>query len=362
VKKRAGSQLKRTLLLVAELLRGEPLDRYRAAKIANVEHAAAWAQLREIQKNLAGVRVVNVPGSRAKAMRFDLTAHLGETPRATIVAACLGMSMGSLFDRSKYGAAMREAFQRLVSSANDAELFHDHDRKFAFVPRGGDVAIEQNTDVLDEIIGALLEDKRVRIDVDHLNRPQQRHTVRPLSLVVHHHQLYLLGEEEGKVRANRVARIKRAKKLGGGTTYPKREDYDLKQVFGEVFGIYLGHHEPAETVRVRLRGRWAGYARNHRWHPSQKEVSSGPDEIEVTLKVRPCPEVEAWILGFGEWAEVLEPAALRRRVGEQAAKMAALYGQGAVGSAAASSGARNRGPGLSTGRRATKVTGTGKVG
>lgn len=260
-------------------------------------------------------------------MRFDLTAHLGETPRATLVAACLGMSLGALFEGSKYGAAMHEAFERLVASAKDGQLFHDYDRKFAFVARGGDLAVQRNADVLEEIIEALLEDRRVRVDVDHVNAPRKRQTVQPLSLVVYNHQLYLLGRgvNDKEVRAIRVARIKGAKKLGGGTSYPKPDNYDLKKLFGETFGIYLAHEGTAETIRVRIKGKWARFAESHRWHPTQKEVARGPDSIELTLQVRPCPEVEAWVLGFGEWAEVLEPAALRKRVSDQVEKMAATY-------------------------------------
>lgn len=341
---------RRTLLLVAELLRGKPLDRYQAAKIAGIGHAAAWVQLQDIQKHLSGVRIVTVPGSRATAMRFDLTEHLGETPRATLVAACLGMSMSSLFEGSKYGAAMREAFQRLVSSSKEAELFHDHDRKFAFVTRGGDVAVEENAEVLDEVIGALLEDRQLRLDVDHLNKPKARHTVRPRSLVVHQHQLYLLAEEKGKVRASRVSRVKRAKKLSGAAPYPNATAYDPKALFAEVMGIYLGHEEPAQDVRIRITGKWARYTQSHRWHPSQRVTTIDDDTIELALRVRPCPEVEAWVLSFGGSAQVLGPPGLRARIARQAAAMAANYlpREPSTGSTRSKPA---RGPGVAPGRR-----------
>jgi predicted DNA-binding transcriptional regulator YafY len=43
------------------------------------------------------------------------------------------------------------------------------------------------------------------------------------------------------------------------------------------------------------------------------------------LRVRVCPELEAWILGFGEDAEVVAPAALRQRMGQRAQELAKTY-------------------------------------
>ena len=45
-------------------------------------------------------------------------------------------------------------------------------------------------------------------------------------------------------------------------------------------------------------------------------------ELVVEMNVKVCPELEAWILGMGEWAEVLEPAWLRSKVAGRVRKMA----------------------------------------
>lgn len=325
-----GSHMRTTLLLVSELLRGAALDRHRAGTIAAINPQGAWSQLRQIQKHLDGVVQVDLPGSRAKHMRFDLARHLGATPLGTLVAACLGMGMATLFEKSAYGPAMRAAFEKLLASAADAPLFRDHDRKFAFVPRGGEVALERHPEVLEEIIAGLLGNRRLRLVIDHVHEARATRTVEPLSLVVHHHQLYLLARERvagsrvRDIRALRVARIVSARRQKGTFRYPERSDYDPARLFNEVFGIYLRHPEEPARVRVRLTDRWAKYTRTHRWHPSQHVISDDleRDEIVVELRVRPCPEVEAWILSLGRDAVVLEPDALRERVAAQIADMA----------------------------------------
>ena len=104
--------------------------------------------------------------------------------------------------------------------------------------------------------------------------------------------------------------------------YPARSEFDPERVFSDSFGIFLGR--PVERVVVRLDPRWATYARTHRWHESQVVRVAG-EGIEVTLRVGVCPELEAWILGFGEQAEVLAPPFLRDRVRLRLGSMRELY-------------------------------------
>ena len=88
-------------------------------------------------------------------------------------------------------------------------------------------------------------------------------------------------------------------------------EYDPEQVFRDSFGIFLDR--PVRSVVLRLHARWRTYAETHTWHESQA-VHAGQGGIEVRLRVGLCPELEAWILGFGEQAEVLAPKELRDRV------------------------------------------------
>jgi predicted DNA-binding transcriptional regulator YafY len=64
--------------------------------------------------------------------------------------------------------------------------------------------------------------------------------------------------------------------------------------------------------------------RSHRWHRSQESfVRVG--RVHVRLRVRLCPEVVAWILGFGADVRVIEPSALRRRIARMAQQMARAH-------------------------------------
>jgi len=79
-------------------------------------------------------------------------------------------------------------------------------------------------------------------------------------------------------------------------------------------------------VELRLHKQWATYAQSHRWHDSQV-VDVANDHVRVRMRVRVCPELEAWILGFGEQAEVLAPPTLRAQIATRATALRAIYGE-----------------------------------
>ncbi len=112
----------------------------------------------------------------------------------------------------------------------------------------------------------------------------------------------------------RFARIQAVDVLDDTFSYPSRTEYDPQQVFRDSFGIFLDL--PVQDVELRLDKQWATYAQSHRWHDSQVvEVVDGG--VRLQLRVRVCPELESWILGFGEQAEVLAPVSLREKIGRR---------------------------------------------
>ncbi len=140
---------------------------------------------------------------------------------------------------------------------------------------------------------------------------------------MHDHQLYVVGRDgEGGLHPYRFSRISSVDVLDDTFEYPGRTEYDPEQVFRDSFGIFLDL--AVQDVELKLHKQWATYAQSHRWHDSQK-VEVAADHVVVRMRVRVCPELEAWILGFGEEAEVLAPAALRTRIAKRVVALSQVY-------------------------------------
>src|SRR5438876_1176312 len=138
--------------------------------------------------------------------------------------------------------------------------------------------------------------------------------IEPLSLALYDHQLYLIGRPRGGApHPYRFSRVEAVDPAGGTFQYPDKDSYDPERVFADSFGIAVEEKYPVTLIEVSLAAKWSSFVQSHRWHWSQESFMRG-GRVHVRLSVRLCPEVVAWILGFGPDVRVVEPGALRRRI------------------------------------------------
>lgn len=80
------------------------------------------------------------------------------------------------------------------------------------------------------------------------------------------------------------------------------------------FGVFDG---PVETYRVRFSAQVAPVVRERVWHESQvlRELPDGG--IEITVRAAGWPELRAWVLSYGKFAELLEPTSRRRELARE---------------------------------------------
>ncbi len=308
------SQLQRPALLLSELLRGESLDRQKVALLLGIKVAAADRQLRALM-TLKGVKKRR---DRGKTL-YSFEAPAEEPTLASLVASGLAASFARLFEGSDYMTGMREVRDTLIARAPRRHRFRHIERKLLFLLQGGEQAITQPKSPLEEVIQAVLEEKKLSMHYEHFNGKQERVTVSPLSLMVYRQQLYMVAlKSDLKPHPFRVARVLSAD-VDKPFTYPA--EYDPAAVYRDAFGVFIPAAAPV-VVRLRLTAEWKTFIRTHRWHPSQEVEEDG---VTVRLTVCPCREVEQWILSFGEDAEVLEPEGLRAKIAARLCSASARY-------------------------------------
>jgi len=315
-----SASLRRHFLLIADLLRGREHDRHTIAARLGIRPAMAD---RLIKAALALPGVTERRDGRQRRVRLDAAALPQAPSYPTAVAACFGSSLWPLFTGTSYEEGIRDALLQVIGRTRRRSIFRDIDRKFWFLRRGGEVALLDRAPLLDEAIEAVLHHRVVSVEYTRFSGAVQRLRLEPLSIVVHDHQLYVVARGDGiPVHPYRFSRFGSIDVLEESFEYPDRSEYDPEQVFRDSFGVFLDL--PVRDVVLKLHTQWAVYAQSHRWHDSQT-VEVGADGVRVRLRVRLCPELEAWILGFGEQAEVLAPPELMTRVATRASQLAAAY-------------------------------------
>jgi WYL domain len=310
---RRSASIDRHFQFVADLLKGREHDRHSLAKRLGIQPAMADRLMNAAIEHVP--HVVEQREGKRRVVRINTPPSVAEPPYPTAVAACFGASLWPLFKGSTYQAGIRDALHQVIGRTKRRSVFKDIDRKFWFLARGGELALLDRAHLLDEALEAVLQHKAISVEYVRFDGTQQHLRLEPLSIVVHDHQLYVVARgEDALLHPYRFSRLKAVEVLDDTFTYPSRSEYDPEQVFRDSFGVFL--NLPVHDVELKLAKRWSAFAQTHRWHASQV-VEVAKDHVRVRLHVRVCPEVEAWIRGFGREAEVVGPAELRERIGAQ---------------------------------------------
>ncbi|TMA23058.1 MAG: WYL domain-containing protein [Deltaproteobacteria bacterium] len=321
------TSIERTARLVSALLSGRDLTRADAGALIGLRAAAVDRQLEAIGRHLPLVREKRRGKLHVRIDRSKIAGGRERIPVATTIAACVGASLARLFEGTSFEAGMHDLVHYVSRDAFHPERFQDSRRQFVFLVRGGEKALPENEELLEEVVDALQRRRGLRIRYRGFDGARRTVRIEPLSLAVYDHQLYVIGRPRGgSTHPYRFSRIEAAETAGGTFQYPDKDSYDPERVFADSFGIAVDEKYPVTRIEVSLAARWSAFVQSHRWHRSQESFVRG-GRIHVRLRVRLCPEVVAWILGFGPDVRVVEPKALRRRIARLARQMASVHGE-----------------------------------
>jgi len=308
------------LSVVADLLRGDRHSRRTVAAATGKSLPTADRWLEHLETSLPHTR-------RVREGKTTWLVYEGRRIPSHSAAAgiCVAASLGAIFEGSPQERNLKDARDFVLRERG--ESFADLERKFVLAPRGGESALPEGGSSLDEIVSALLENRRLRFDYEHNDGATEALTIEPLSLIVFDYQFYVLASRDSgsAFYPYRFARMKRVERLDETFRYPSKGEFDPKSILAQGFGIHTFGTGTVEDVEVVLSGPWANFALHHRWHPSQRAVKLDRGRVSVTLQVRPCRELETWVLGFGEHALVMRPERLVEIVAARLRQAANAY-------------------------------------
>jgi predicted DNA-binding transcriptional regulator YafY len=325
----AGRKLGRCYRLMAALLDGQELDRRAVEKLIGVRVAAADQHINAVLAEVPGVESRR-SGNR-RMIRFTGDGARGAATRNLAAAACFGASLARLFRGSSYEALLDQLRTDVIRRVKTRRDFGDARRKFLFISQADEVALPDREALLDDLVEAVLKQQRAQIEYTGFDGSERSVEISPWSIAIYEHQLYVLAEgESSALRAYRLSRIRDVRVRSKTFKYPERSVYDPEHLFRDTFGIFVRGEHPVEEVVMRLAAKWSTYARTHVWHSSQRVSHEADGGVLLRLRVRTCDEFERFVLGFGDEAEVVEPASFRARI---AARVQAAYRRYSVGEA-----------------------------
>ena len=126
------------------------------------------------------------------------------------------------------------------------------------------------------------------------------------------HSTYAIAycHKEKKVLTFKVERINEIQLMSESYSIP--EDFDANEYLASGWGIVV--EKGSTLVKLRFEKEIARLAEETIWHPSQVVKKLQDGSVEVSLKVTVSDELISWIMGWGQYLEVLEPKTLRLEV------------------------------------------------
>ncbi len=264
----------------------------------------------------------------------------GELVALAVARQALGQYRGTPFERP-----LRAAFHKLTAGLRDQIQFawfsdgDDDGEGGADGTAGGAAGISFRSSaagrgVVTDLAGfeaasrAVLRGEEVEFRYRKLDAavPSLRR-VRPLHLACIDGGWYLFGldvlRQEMPLRTFALSRLGELRPTG--ERFERPTDFSLEEHLANSFGVFAPAGPPAE-VRLRFDPFAARLVQERTWHASQRTTPRADGGVDLSLQVGLSPEVERWVLGWGEHVEVVAPAGLRARVADVAGAVARTHG------------------------------------
>lgn len=247
-----------------------------------------------------------------------LTVNQGELVALLVAQKAVEQYRGTSFE-----GPLRSAFDKLASSLDSTTSvsLQELSTAVSFRPTGSPLS---ELKVYDVIAGAVLASEVLEFDYLSLkaSKPERRR-VEPLHLSCIADQWYLIAHDQvrGARRTFALTRIRRPKNLK--RPFKKPANFSMADMLDDSFSAF--ESKGAVTIKIRFSAFATRLVSERKWHKSQKLTPSADGSSVLSLEVGLAPDLEKWILGWGDHAQVLEPTSLREKMKDRTARMASLY-------------------------------------
>lgn len=248
-----------------------------------------------------------------------LSITQGELLSLLVAQKALAQYRGTPFEEP-----IAAAFNKLASllDSSQAVSLHQLAGAFSFKTTAPAPAELETFSLLTQAIAAR---RTVRFTYTPLTTTSQAgpRTVQPWHIACIADQWYLIGRDllRKARRTFALPRISGVTLLSQTFTPPSR--FSLNAMLASSFSAF--ETPSPQPILIRLSPLAARLAAERKWHPSQtlRPLPGGAAELRLTVGI--APDLENWLLSWGEHAEVLEPLSLRQTLARRHRKAAKLH-------------------------------------
>lgn len=193
-----------------------------------------------------------------------------------------------------------------------------------------DVAPDPALDVPPAVLRQLAEaaSKRQTLHIQYFSQHRNQHTERDVNVLLLHNYLgewYAVcwdhqSREVRDFHAGRITSLTNTRR-----TFQIPNDWDAQAYLKRGFGMFRGGQEV--LVEVEFDAHQARYARERKFHPTQKNEELPEGRLRVTFQTTEAAleQVARWLMQYGEQAIAIGPAELCKMMKQKLTRAAARY-------------------------------------
>jgi len=288
---------------------------------------------RTMFRDLEALRAAGVP------LEFDVQAQRYSIPRGyfgpptdmtvdeALAIWALANSVGNRPQLPLYEAA-HTALAKLERSLPPPvrHKFRKIARSIRLLPQKvGSLAVKST--IYQSLVEAIEKRRSVEMEYASLTEWERITTkLRPYQLMFCQHSWYVIGRSSlhREIRNFNLARIESLKLSNERFSVPK--SFDMEQRLGNAWNMIPEPGRDSHVV-IKFGSLVARNVAEVNWHKTQRTRLLPDGSLVYQATVSGLNEIAWWILGYGDQAEVLRPAKLRRLIAQRVRNMAAMYGR-----------------------------------
>jgi predicted DNA-binding transcriptional regulator YafY len=186
-------------------------------------------------------------------------------------------------------------------------------------------ALEDKAEFYQQLVEAISKRQVVNLKYASLTEWETIDTkLRPYQLLFSGRSWYVIGRSSlhSEPRTFNLARIKHLRLLNERYAVPR--NFSLEKYLGNAWHL-VPDSGPDQHVVIRFQPLVARNVSEVIWHKTQRLEWNQDGTLDFRAQVSGLQEIVWWILGYGDQAEVLRPAKLRKLVAQRARNMHQIY-------------------------------------
>ena len=320
-------RIRRLLLLVEVLQSGRSFNTVQLSDQCGVSRRTIFRDLRTLQDSGIPVEFSKSSGGYSLRSRIfvpptDFT--LNEALSVVILCNELGDRAGGIpFQQAAWSAGMK----LLSSLPGQLREFVTEAAQAIDVRLAPFNRLDEAEPFYQLLTRAIARRRQVRIQYRSFmpDEPDEFSTLlSPYRLLFGRRSWYVIGRSSlhRMIRTFHLGRILKAETLESRFRIPA--NFSLNRYLGNAWFL-IRERAARQNVVVRFQKMVAGNVAEVQWHKTQNIVWNDDGTLDFHVTVDGLGEIIWWILGYGDQAEALKPAALRKKISQKIAAMHNTY-------------------------------------